>query len=191
MNIRNRNKQRGMTLIELMIAMTVLTVGLMALMGLFSVAIASNNRNKLDTGGTFAAQAILETIAAQPAGTTVSMTDCAGNTFNITTASPAVGSSPNYAGANIMSDGTGRIDFQGQTAANVTSGYQTSYIGCGPVGKQVTYDVRWRIQTISAYSRLITVGASQTQAVKALGTANQLKYFNPPVTLRTISATGN
>lgn len=190
-NRKNRTKQRGMTLIELMIALTVLTVGLLALMGLLSVAIASNNRNKLDTGGTFAAQAVLETIAAQPAGTDVSMTDCAGNTFTISTASPAVGISPNYTGANIMTDGTGRIDFQGQTAAAVTTGYKASYVGCGPAGKQVTYDVRWRIQTISGYSKLITVGAAQTQAVKALGTANQLKYFNPPVTLRTISATGN
>jgi prepilin-type N-terminal cleavage/methylation domain-containing protein len=189
--MKNRTKQRGMTLIELMIALTVLTVGLLALMGLFSVAIASNNRNKLDTGGTFAAQAILETIAAQPAGTDVSMTDCVGNNITVKTASPAVGVSPNYTGANIMTDGTGRIDFQGQTAASVTTGYKASYVGCGPAGKQVTYDVRWNIQTISAYSRLVTVGAAQTQAVKALGTANQLKYFNPPVTLRTISATGN
>jgi prepilin-type N-terminal cleavage/methylation domain-containing protein len=190
-NIKNRIRQRGMTLIELMIAMTVLTVGLLSLVGLLSVAIASNNRNKLDTGGTFAAQAVLETIAAQPAGTDVTMKDCAGNSFTIKTASPAVGSSPNYTGANIMTDGTGRIDFQGQTAANVTTGYKASYVGCGPAGKQVTYDVRWNVQTITAYSRLVTVGAAQTQAVRALGTANQLKYFNPPVTLRTISATGN
>jgi prepilin-type N-terminal cleavage/methylation domain-containing protein len=189
--MNNQTRQRGMTLIELMIALTVLTVGLLALMGLFSVAIASNNRNKLDTGGTFAAQAVLETIAAQPAGTDVAMTDCVGNAITIKTASPAVGSSPNYVGANIMTDGTGRIDFQGQTAASVTTGYKTSYVGCGPTGKQVTYDVRWNIQTVSAYSRLVTVGAAQTQAVQALGTANQLKYFNPPVTLRTISATGN
>jgi len=191
MKTKRRNKQRGMTLIELMIAMTVLTVGLLALMGLFSVAIASNNRNKLDTGGTFAAQAVLETIAAQPAGTDVSMTDCAGNPITVKTASPAVGSSPIYVGANILSDGTGRIDFQGQAASAVTTGYKTLYVGCGPAGKQVTYDVRWRIQTLSAYSKLITVGVAQTNAVAALGTANQAKYFNPPVTLRTISATGN
>jgi prepilin-type N-terminal cleavage/methylation domain-containing protein len=190
-DIRKRNKQRGMTLIELMIALTVLTVGLLALMGLLGTAIASNNRNKLDAGGTFAAQAVLETIAAQPAGTDVSMTDCAGNSFTIKTTSPTVGSSPIYAGANIMTDGTGRIDFQAQTAASVTTGYKASYVGCGPAGKQVTYDVRWNIRTVSAYSRLISVGAAQTQAVQALGTANQLKYFNPPVTLRTISANGN
>ncbi len=190
-NITKRKKQRGMTLIELMIALTVLTVGLAALLGLLSVAIASNTRNKLDTGGTFAAQAVLETIAAQPAGTDVTMTDCAGNSITVKTASPAVGASPNYTGANLMSDGTGRIDFQGQAASSVTTGYKASYVGCGPAGNRVTYDVRWRVQTVSAYSRLVTVGAAQTQAVAALGTANQAKYFNPPVTLRTISATGN
>ncbi len=183
-----RRTQRGMSLIELLIALTVLTVGLAALIGLIMTGVTTNSRNKLDTGATLSAQAILETIAAQPNGTNVTMADCAGNTFTVYTSSPAVGSSPNNSGANLLSSNTG-IDFQGQTNANVPTGYKTLYVGCGPSGNRVTYDIRWNIQTITAYSRLITVGAQQIQAVQAQGNANQ--YFNPPVNLRTISASGN
>ncbi len=188
-NRKGKRSTRGMSLIELMIALTVLTVGLAALLGLLTTAIAANTRNKLDTGGTLAAQAIIETIAAQPGGGDVIMTDCAGNSFTVKTASPAAGSSPNNTGANLVNNSS--IDFQNQAYSSVPTGYQVYYVGCGPAGRQVTYDVRWNVQTISSNSRLITVGAEQLQGVRALGTANQAKYFNPPVTLRTISATGN
>jgi len=187
-----RKVQRGMTLIELMIALTVLTVGLAALMALITTAIATNNRNKLDTGGTFAAQAILETIAAQPNGGSVALKDCAGNALGvgtpvaIVTAGTVAG-----AGANLKSDGT--IDFT-QAASNVTSGYQSNYVGCGPAGKQVTYDVRWNVRTIATgtgYTEsLITVGAAQTALANNTSQSGGAR-FALPVTLRTISATGN
>jgi prepilin-type N-terminal cleavage/methylation domain-containing protein len=191
--MKTKNGQRGMTLIELMVALTVLTVGLAALVGLLATAISTNTRNKLDTGGTLVAQALLETIAAQPAGTDVAMNDCAGNAVGagspivVKTAGSGAGS-----GANLTSDGS--IDFKGQTAANVTSGYQSYYVGCGPAGAQVTYDVRWNVRTISSgsgYSEtLVTVGAAETAVVASLSSGNQAQYA-PPITLRTISATGN
>ena len=187
---KTRHGQRGMSLIELLIALTVLTVGLVAVIGLVMSSVATNNRNRLDTGSTMAAQAILETIAAQPGGSAVTMTDCAGNTFTVNTASPAVGSSPNSSGANLLSDKTG-IDFTGQTNAQVPAGYSVMYVGCGPAGSRATYDIRWNIQTITAYSRLITVGAQQRQAVQGRGTSSAGLYFGLPVNLRTISATGN
>jgi len=183
-----RKGQRGMTLIELMIALTVLTVGLAALMALITTAIATNNRNKLDTGGTFAAQAILETIAAQPGGTTVNMKDCAGNAISVSTA----GSASPGSGATVASNGS--IDFTNQAQSSVPAGYSTNYVGCGPAGRQVTYDVRWNVRTIATgtgYTEsLITVGAAQTALAKNASQAGGAR-FALPVTLRTISATGN
>lgn len=191
MKTRRLKTQRGMTLIELMIALTVLVIGLAALLALIMTGVASNSRNKFDTGGTFAAQAVLETIAGQPGGTDVNFKDCAGSSFTIKTASPAVGATPNNAGATLMTDGTGRIDFSAQTNSAVTAGYSMLYKTCGATGTQTTYDVRWNIQTISAYAKLVTVAAQSTSSVSAIGSSTQLRYFNPPVNLRTIVATGN
>ena len=47
-----RSNEAGLSLIELMIAMVIMTVGFMATMILISTAIATNNRNKLDTTAT-------------------------------------------------------------------------------------------------------------------------------------------
>jgi len=185
--MKTRKGQRGMTLIELMIALTVLTVGLAALMALITTAIATNNRNKLDTGGTFAAQAILETIAAKPGGTVVNMTDCAGNALQL-----SISGSNGGTGATVASDGS--IDFANQAQSSVPAGYRTNYVGCGPAGTQVTYDVRWNVRTIASgtgYNEsLITVGAAQTAVAKNASQAGGAR-FALPVTLRTISATGN
>ena len=107
-----RNRQSGMSLIELMIAMTVLVVGMLALMTLVTTAIGSNNRNKLDTTGTMLAQTVLEGIAAQPApvGATFTLSDCnpAGSTsWTIGTA----GGSAIGAALGAQLDGSGNIDF--------------------------------------------------------------------------------
>src|SRR5512143_2727408 len=137
MPMKMRKGQRGMSLIELMIALTVLTVGLAALMGLLVTAIGTNNKNKLDTGGTLAAQAVLEAIAAQPGGADVKIYDCAGNPIVVKTApdtSVLLWTSGPFAGD---------VDFT-QTSG-ITGNYSASYVGCGPAGASATYDVRWRI----------------------------------------------
>ena len=58
-----------MSLIELMVAMVVLVVGMLALMLLVTTSISGNNRNKLDTTGTMLAQTVIDGIAAS-SGTT-------------------------------------------------------------------------------------------------------------------------
>jgi prepilin-type N-terminal cleavage/methylation domain-containing protein len=185
-NMKTRKSQQGMTMIELMIAMTVLTVGLAALLGLLTTAIASNNRNQVDTGATLAAQAVLETIAAQPGGGDVSMTDCSGSPNLVLKTAPD--NSPTSVTVQ-----NGVVDFT-QARSAITAGYSILYVSCGAGGKQSTYDVRWNIQTISgntSYSeKLITVGAAQTAVAQSQGKAAQARFFLP-VTLRTISATGN
>lgn len=47
-----RSSSSGMTLIELMIAMVVLAVGLIAIANVVAIAIANNNRNHMDTTST-------------------------------------------------------------------------------------------------------------------------------------------
>jgi len=166
-----------------MIAITVLAVGMAGLAGLFSMAIMNNGRSKGDTTGTMLAQTVLEKIASQPANsaTNLTVTDCnpAGAT-NWAIATAGVASPGN--GATL--DATGAIDFINQTYAAVTANYKMQFVACGNNGRQVTYDVRWNIQTITANSRLITVSARPLAA--ASGGKNQALLFALPVTLRTI-----
>jgi len=175
-----------MSLIELMIAMVVLVVGMLALMLLVSTAIGSNNRNKLDTTATLLTQTVLEGIAAEPANqnTTFSMTDCdpAGpTTWTIATASAT---SP---GAGAQLDANGNIDFAGQTYANLVAAspnYAMKYVTCGAGGTQATYEVRWNVRKLSTFTKLVTVSARQ---IGVPNTATRLPFFAPPITLRTIA----
>ncbi len=169
-----------MSLIELMIALVVLVVGMLALMTLVTTAISTNNRNKVDTTGTMLTQTVLDGIAARPAtaGTTFQLTDCnpaGGTTWTIATAGAA---SPG-AGANVVSS-SGNIDFT-QAYSSVPASYAMLYVTCGAGGTQATYDVRWNIQTLTAYTKLITVSSRQ------VGATQNVPFFSPPITLRTIA----
>jgi hypothetical protein len=157
---------------------------MLALMILVTTAISSNNRSKLDTTGTMLAQTVLEGIAAQPATSNqpFTMKDCdpAGSTtWTIATAGAA---SPG-AGANVTAS-TGNIDFNLQSYSAVTANYKMKYVTCGVSGAQSTYDVRWNVRTLTAYTKLVTVSARQL-GVSTIG-AN-LPFFSPPITLRTIA----
>ena len=180
------NRQAGMSLIELMIAMTVLVVGMLALMTLVTTAISSNNRSKLDTTGTMLAQTVLDGIAAQPAtlNKTFTVTDCnpAGPTnWTIATAGPATIN--DSLGAEVNAS-TGNIDFNAQSYAAVTANYKMLYVTCGVNSTQATYDVRWNVQTLSAFTKLVTVSARQ---IGVSTTGSNLPFFSPPITLRTIA----
>jgi prepilin-type N-terminal cleavage/methylation domain-containing protein len=169
-NLAPRSRQRGMSLIELMIAMVVLAVGMGGIMVLFVTAIASNNRNKIDTAGTLVAQMTLEQIASRPANqhAPITVTDCAGTSHVVNT---AVG------GAAL--DANAAINY---TAAAV-AGYRMLYVTCGAGGQQATYDVRWNIQAWGA-TKVITVASRSTGAGQAGATP---RLFALPVTLRTIA----
>ena len=64
---RGRSAERGISLVELVIAISVLAIGMAGLAVLFSTAIMNNSRSKGDTSGTMLTQTVLEKIAAQPA----------------------------------------------------------------------------------------------------------------------------
>src|SRR5579859_2130150 len=183
-----KKPQQGMTLIEVLIAMLVMTVGMGGLLALFMTAATSTNRNSKDTSATLLAQMVLQQISAQhPDSTaTINLTDCAGNAWTVATAG---GASPAGAGAavdqNSASLSYGSID-QTQQYAAVSANYAMQYTDCDTNGHQTVYDVRWNVMTITANStRLITVTARQNNV-----TSNQLgnARFAIPVTLRGIGA---
>jgi type IV pilus modification protein PilV len=174
--------QRGMTMIELLIAMTVLAVGMGGMVAVFAAAIAGNGKAKFDTAGTMLAQTVLERIAAQPQNQAggppiITMQDC-------NSAGPQNWPIATAAGGAALDPNTGNIDWIGQTNAAVPANYKMLFVACGNNGRQVTFDVRWNVQTISANARLITVSARPAAGATAAG--NQPNVFNQPVTLRSI-----
>jgi Tfp pilus assembly protein PilV len=168
-------KERGMSLIELMIAMVVLMVGVLAVMLLIVVAIGSNARNKRDSTGTMLAEMVLDQISAIPVGSspsTVSITDCTANSYTIQSAGAASGAGANLSGSN--------VDFT-QDRTLITSNYSMLYTVCGPSSDtRAVYDVRWNVRTITPNSNFVTVAAR----LRNSGTDPRL--FAIPVTLRTV-----
>ncbi|MGH9557557.1 MAG: type IV pilus modification PilV family protein, partial [Terriglobales bacterium] len=174
--LRVSGMEAGFSLIELMIAMIVLVVGMMAIMVMISTAIASNNRNKLDTTATALSQMVAETVASQSIviGTPITVRDC-----NPTAAAgpqvwtiATLGAVAPGAGANLNADGN--IDFT-QTYAAVPANYKMRFVTCGSGGRQATYDVRWNVRTISAFSKMVTVSARLSRVTAAGGApADQL-----------------
>lgn len=169
---RKLRRQSGVTMIELMIAGMVMVVGFLGMMVLITTAIATNNRNKMDTNAMLAAQMVFEEIRADIAtGASPTLTDCGGTSWTIGVGSNTVGAS---LGATLSG---GSVDF---TATKVTN-YSMDYKVCTANGGQATYDVRWNVQTLSTGASLVTVGA------KPKGGSSDLRYFALPVTLRGIA----
>lgn len=180
MEIRQRrNKatrnERGMSLVELMIAMVVLMVGLVGSLALVATAVGNNGRSRQQGNSTIVAQMITEKISSVKATTSPVLTvpDCAGNILNITT---APGGSPLTA--------QGDVDF---TQAPV-AGYQAIYTDCGTNGRQFTYDVRWNITQPTPNVKLLTVTAQKANV--NVGNRWDIKYVSLPVTIRTLIGEG-
>lgn len=172
-----KSRQKGMSMVELLIAMLVLVVGMMGSMILVRTAIVNNNRNKLDTGATALAQMVLEQITSRPStlNTNITILDCSGAARTI---------NPNVGGAALIGAGfnQGNIDF----SVAAPAGYSMQYISCGPSGVRVTYDIRWNIQAANganAFTKLVTVSARK-QITNPTGS---LPFFAVPVTLRAIA----
>jgi prepilin-type N-terminal cleavage/methylation domain-containing protein len=177
-------RQRGMTIVELMIASLILAIGVGGLTVLFATSMTSTSRTKLDTNSTLVAKMVMEQISSQdPAVTSsISLTDCAGTTWSVATAG---GASPSGSGALLnTTPGSlyyGGIDFLNQNYSAVPSGYAMKYTDC-QAGRTTTYDVRWNIITVNTgTTRMITVAAHQLGiSGKSLGGS----YFAFPVNIR-------
>jgi prepilin-type N-terminal cleavage/methylation domain-containing protein len=174
---KNRGRQSGMSMVEVLIAMLVLVVGMMGSMILVRTAIVNNNRNKLDTTSTALAQMVLEQITSRQAtaNTNIIINDCTGVARTI---------NPNVGGATLIAAGfnQGNIDFT-QNLAAVPAGYSMQYITCGNANAQVTYEIRWNVTAMTVFTKLVTVSARK-QIATATGS---LPYFSVPVTLRGIA----
>jgi len=87
-NKNARKNTKGFTLVELLLAMVVLTIGVLGGMVMILLGMTRDNTSRMDTTATNAAQAVLEAISAVPANNnaTLPLTDCAGNNFSVTTA---------------------------------------------------------------------------------------------------------
>ncbi len=176
-----RPAQRGFSYIELLIAMTVLTVGLLGGIAVIGAATAGNGRSKLHSTAATLAESTLEKILALPQGLSgtgaqTSMTDCQGNVFTVdTTANP--NASPLI---DTGAFGGMQVDFSQPPSA----GYSMQYVVCA-AGQTVSYDVRWRIDPGPTPStQLVTVSAKPLP-----GTATPAMAFVRPVTLRGLRGT--
>jgi Tfp pilus assembly protein PilV len=173
-----RNPQAGITMIETLLAAVVLVIGSVGMLSLIVDAIATNNRNRMDSTQTMLATSILEQIHSTFNGIgTSDLTDCAGTTWNIQTTIPNSGT----AGAQLIG---ANIDYS-QTSP--PSGYYMNYVistPCTSTGAvQGVYDVRWHLDwvghpAVKTKSYLITVSA------KLRGHGEGNKFFSLPVTLR-------
>ena len=194
-----RQASSGMGLIELMIAMTVLTVGMLGSMVMIVTGMESNTRNKRDNSATILDQELLETFATlknYPQTGTVTITDCALTGSNAHLASLVQGTyAANGAGAALVTTGTasqniGDIDWTQATPTLATSsvaGYAMMYQTCG--GE--IYEVRWNVMDANAgalpagdVSRISLLTVSSRLTTNTNGTNGML--FALPTTLRTI-----
>ena len=168
-----RKNVKGFTLIELTVAMFVLTVGVLGGMVMILLGMTRDNTNRMDTTATNAAQAVLEVMAAVPANATppLTVTDCLNNVLPLTTAGSAGGT-----GATLAPNGD--VDFTQPAVAN----YQINYTVCGTNGLTVAYDVRWRITTLPSGGKLVIVAAGHPFTDNK---SHAMAYI-APVMLRTI-----
>ncbi len=194
------HRAAGMTLIELMIATTVLAIGLPAIMLLLLVGLQTDSRSRTDTTATILDQEVIEkfaTLKNYPKPTMVNIYDCnlAGSSANLHQASLGSGPPPSGNGAALLTSsgaGTGDVDWTQTTPALATSttlGYAMLYRVCsGEI-----YEVRWNIMDLSTNSNnrmsLLTVSARPRSAVvtdlAGLGTNRAILYARP-TTLKTI-----
>ncbi len=190
---RARLGERGMSLLELVIAMVVLTVGMLGSMIMILTGMQSNSRNKTDNAATVLDQEILEmfaTLKNYPKAGSVIIYDCAlsGGRANQHLASLGQGT---YAsgGNGAPLNSVGDIDWTQAAptlATSSTAGYAMQYQTCsGDI-----YEVRWNIMDANSTSpsgsvsriSLLTVSSREIgQAGSKLG-----MLVAPPTTLRTL-----
>jgi Tfp pilus assembly protein PilV len=179
-NRAGRGLEQGMSLLEVLFAGVILTVGMLGSLMMILMAISDNSRNKLDTTSTMLSQMVIEQINVMPSNNTgitvVPVTDCAGTAWNIgVTAQAAPGNGAALVN-NLASLDHARIDWT-QTYAAVPTDFKMRYQTCD----NFVYEIRWNVQWFTSATKLVTVSTRRSNA------SNNLRFFAPPVTLRTIT----
>ncbi|GEM_PF-2450025 len=186
--------ERGMTLLELLIAMAVLAIGMTGAMGMVLAGIQSDARNKNDTAAVVLDQEILEQFAAYQnypqVGQALTIADCSTGAARTHQAAVGAGAAPAGSGATLYTAGTapfpanvGDIDWTAAAPVLATAGtvgYAMDYQTCnGDI-----YEVRWNVMLVDAQSNTaqLTVSARQLSA----GGSRIPMLFSIPTTIRTI-----
>jgi prepilin-type N-terminal cleavage/methylation domain-containing protein len=164
----NKLRQRGFTLIELMISTMVLLVGVVAVAELVPTAIFLNSRNRSDSGSLVYAQREMDQFLNQSLASTT-FTDQQGNICNLggnTVFNAVVGSPVTTLGGHVA------INFSGAQVA----GYSYYYLDTEDTSG-TKYDVRWAVINTgvagSVSSRRFILGVQKSKGDTPL----------PPVTL--------
>lgn len=196
-----RLRETGFTLIELMIAVTVLGIGMLGAVAMLTLAMQTDSRNKTDTTATVLDQQVIElysTLKTYPQPGSVAIADCATGA-NSHLASLGQGASPSGNGATLYTAGTapttaqiGDIDWTQPVptlATAATPGYAMEYQTCsGDI-----YEVRWNVMDITpatppagSTGRLSLLTVSSRQKVAMGAGQNKAVLYAMPVTLRTL-----
>ena len=187
------NKESGLTLIELMIAMVVLAVGLVGIMAIVVASLSGNSKARTDTGATMLAQMVIEQMADVPANanTTLTVTDCAGTVWNIKTADgTGIGNPALKTTSSFPAFVVGDIDFNTASTYGAApgNGYGMLYVACGTNGSTgLTYDVRWNVLSTGGGTtkRVVVAARIKGTAGTTAGGANNI-YFAIPAQLKTV-----
>ena len=184
---KNRSQADGFTLVELLVAMVVLTVGMVGGVAIITVAIASNSNSRMDTGAVSLAQSTMDRIIVISSSATgpqlvTQITDCNGAAHTINTAAGGAATT-NISG---ISNGTQIIDFSQAAVA----GYQMNYTLCAAGGSGYTgvpqvYDVRWYIGNGSTPGTQLVLVAAKNVTEYQNG-LSQTRFFSIPITLRSL-----
>ena len=190
---RSATRQKGMGVIELLIGMTVLTVGMLGSMIMILIGMQSNTRSKNDTAAVVLDQEILEkfaTLKNYPKTGTANIYDCALNGANLHLASLVQAANPGagailFTAANAPTPAqVGDVDWTQPSPALATAatpGYAMQYRTCS----NDVYEVRWNIMEVSPNpkSRISMLTVSSRQLSAQGGSA---RLFAQPTTLHTL-----
>jgi prepilin-type N-terminal cleavage/methylation domain-containing protein len=131
------SRQRGFSLLELLVAAAVFLVGIVAVMQLVPAAMQSNLQNRVDTSSVVVAQRELDQMTAQPL-TNATFTDADGHLCNL-------GTNTNNAVIGSPLAQTGEFVNINFNAAKV-AGY--NFVSTAPaLAPEGGYDVRWAVIT--------------------------------------------
>src|ERR1700686_668337 len=129
--------QQGFTLIELMIAISVLVVGVVAVAQLIPAAMFLNSRNRADSSSLVYAQREMDQFVNQPLTGPYTFADQQGNICNLggnTVFNAVVGSPVTTVGGHVA------INFSGGQVAGYSYNYADPRDTSGTI-----YDVRWAV----------------------------------------------
>jgi len=168
---KSAHKQRGFTLIEMMIATVMILVGLVAVAQLVSASIALNSANRDDSTSIVLAQNELNQFSGQSLST-FSYTDNLGNVCTLGSS----GTTGSWVGSPIVTSADNRqiIDYSQATV----NGYNFTWIDLNdPSGAR--YDVRWAVYNFPS-------GAGKRFIIAARKTGGNRPFL--PVNLDTLVA---